>query len=160
MKQTAYTAREIIELLGMVPHQEGGWYAFVTTSGVSLPAGFLKDFKGARDTCSIIYYLLQKGEISRWHQLLASEVWAWHMGGSLEMTLGGTGETPQPEGTLSLGPRLEQGERPQILAPAGQWQTTRLVEGDYALVSCIVAPAFRDEDCLLPPEPLENEIYH
>ena len=139
MKQTAYTAREIIELLGMVPHQEGGWYAFVTTSGVSLPAGFLKDFKGARDTCSIIYYLLQKGEISRWHQLLASEVWAWHMGGSLEI--------------------LEQGERPQILAPASQWQTTRLVEGDYALVSCIVAPAFRDEDCLLPPEPLKNEIY-
>ena len=34
-----------------------------------------------------LLYALQ-GEISRWHRLLSSEVWAWHMGGSLEMTLG------------------------------------------------------------------------
>lgn len=154
-----YTAQEVIELLGMVPHEEGGWYAFVTASGVSLPAGAVPGIGGARDSCSMIYYLLQKGEISRWHQLRASEVWAWHMGGSLEMTLGGTGDAPRPEGTLSLGSRLSMGERPQILAPANQWQTTRLVDGDFALVSCVVAPAFHQEDCLLPPEPLDNEIY-
>lgn len=154
-----YTARELIELLGMVPHEEGGWYAFVTSSGVSIPAGTVPGIAGPRDSCSIIYYLLQKGEISRWHQLRASEVWAWHMGGSLEMTLGGTGDKPRPEGTLSLGPRLREGERFQILAPADQWQTTRLVDGDFALVSCVVAPAFHEEDCLLPDNPLDNEIY-
>ena len=157
--ETTYTAQELIEILGMVPHEEGGWYAFVTKSGVSLPGGILPGIEGARDTCSVIYYLLRKGEIYRWHQLRCSEVWAWHMGGSLEMTLGGTGLTPQPEGTLHLGPRLREGERPQILACAGQWQTTRLVEGDFALVSCIVAPAFHEEDCLLPAQPLDNEIY-
>lgn len=154
-----YTARELIELLGMVPHEEGGWYAFVTSSGVSIPAGTVPGIEGTRDSCSIIYYLLQKGEISRWHQLRSSEVWAWHMGGSLEMTLGGTGDAPRPEGTLSLGPRLREGERFQILAPADQWQTTRLVDGDFALVSCVVAPAFHEEDCLLPDQPLDNEIY-
>lgn len=154
-----YTARELIELLGMVPHEEGGWYAFVTASGVSIPGGTVPGIAGPRDSCSIIYYLLQKGEISRWHQLRASEVWAWHMGGSLEMTLGGTGEKPRPEGTLSLGPRLREGERFQILAPADQWQTTRLVDGDFALASCVVAPAFHEEDCLLPDNPLDNEIY-
>lgn len=154
-----YTARELIELLGMVPHEEGGWYAFVTSSGVSIPGGTVPGIAGPRDSCSIIYYLLQKGEISRWHQLRASEVWAWHMGGSLEMTLGGTGDKPCPEGTLSLGPRLREGERFQILAPADQWQTTRLVDGDFALVSCVVAPAFHEEDCLLPDNPLDNEIY-
>lgn len=154
-----YTARELIELLGMVPHEEGGWYAFVTSSGVSIPGGTVPGIAGPRDSCSIIYYLLQKGEISRWHQLRASEVWAWHMGGSLEMTLGGTGDKPRPEGTLSLGPRLREGERFQILAPADQWQTTRLVDGDFALVSCVVAPAFHEEDCLLPDNPLDNEIY-
>ena len=157
--ETTYTAQELIEILGMVPHDEGGWYAFVTKSGVSLPGGILPGIEGERDTCSVIYYLLRKGEISRWHQLRSSEVWAWHMGGSLEMTLGGTGAAPRREGTLSLGPRLRAGERPEILARAGQWQTTRLVEGDFALVSCIVAPAFHEEDCLLPPKPLDNEIY-
>ena len=57
------------------------------------------------------------------------------------------------------GVRLREGERFQILAPADQWQTTRLVDGDFALVSCVVAPAFHEEDCLLPPKPLDNEIY-
>ena len=120
-----YTAQELIDLLGMVPHEEGGWYAFVTSSGVSIPAGTVPGIQGARDSCSIIYYLLQKGEISRWHQLRASEVWAWHMGGSLEMTLGGTGDAPRPEGTLSLGPRLREGVRFQgvysgyLASPAG-----------------------------------------
>ena len=113
-----YTAQELIDLLGMVPHEEGGWYAFVTSSGVSIPAGTVPGIQGARDSCSIIYYLLQKVEISRCHQLLASEFCSCLMGGSLEMTLGGTGDAPRPEGTLSLGPRLREGERFQILAPA------------------------------------------
>ena len=159
MEQATFTARELVEQLRLLPHEEGGWYAFVTASGVTLPEGILSGIHGERDTCSVIYYLLQKGEISRWHRLGASEVWAWHMGGSLEMTLGGGGETPCPERTLRLGPRLKEGEGLQILAPAGQWQTTRLVEGDFALVSCIVAPAFHERDCLLPASPLDNEIY-
>ena len=112
-----------------------------------------------RQSCSYIYYLLQRGEISRWHQLQATEVWTWHQGGSLEMTLGGTGTLPVPESTLTLGPRLEAGEQFQRMTPANCWQTTRVVDGDFVLVSCVVSPAFQGEDCLLPLEPLDNEIY-
>jgi predicted cupin superfamily sugar epimerase len=155
-----YTADKLIDLLKLQPHPEGGWYAFVSRSGISIPAHLLSaDYSGARDTCSIIYYMLRKGEISRWHRLLSSEVWTWHMGGSLKMTLGGIKEKPVAGRTYTLGPRLEYNERLQILVPAGQWQTTRVTEGDYALVSCIVAPAYHDDDCLLPEHPLENEIY-
>ena len=154
----AYTAEELIRRLGLQPHPEGGWFAFLASSGVSLPAP--PGFPGPRETCSCIYYLLKKGEISRWHRLRASEVWTWHQGGSLEMTLGGSGADPVPGGTLPLGPRLERGEQFLLLAPAGQWQTTRVVDGDFALVSCVVCPAYRDEDCLLPPSPLPNEIYN
>ena len=151
--ETRHTAQDLIRLLDLRPHPEGGRFAFRFTSGERLPGGT------ERETCSVIYYLLQAGEISRWHRLGAAEVWTWHLGGSLEMTLGGAGDAPVPEGTRSLGPRLEAGEQFQILAPPGQWQTTRLVEGEFALVSCVVAPAFLEEDCLLPPEPLPNEIY-
>ncbi len=154
----AYDAQQLIQLLSLQPHPEGGWFAFRESSGVSIPA--LPGFPGPRDTCSYIYYLLQKGEISRWHQLRAVEVWTWHQGGSLEMTLGGTGTAPVPGRTLPLGPRLEAGEQFQLLAPADQWQTTRVVDGDFVLVSCVVCPAFHDEDCLLPDRPLPNEIYH
>ena len=83
----SYTAAQLIELLHLLPHPEGGWYAFRESSGQVLPA--LPGFPGHRESCSYIYYLLQRGEISRWHQLKATEVWTWHQGGSLEMTLGG-----------------------------------------------------------------------
>ena len=153
----AYGAQELIRLLSLRPHPEGGWFAFRESSGVSIP---VPGFSGKRDTCSYIYYLLQRGEISRWHRLRAAEVWAWHQGGSLEMTLGGGGELPAAGPALSLGPRLDRGEQFQFLAPAGQWQTTRVTDGDFVLVSCVVCPAYQDEDCLLPPHPLPNEIYY
>ena len=44
------------------------------------------------------------------------------------------------------------------VVPAGAWQTTRVVDGDFALVSCVVSPAFRDEDCYLPHPPVEEEL--
>ena len=153
----SYTAAQLIELLHLLPHPEGGWYAFRESSGQVLPA--LPGFPGHRESCSYIYYLLQRGEISRWHQLKATEVWTWHQGGSLEMTLGGTGTLPVPESTLTLGPRREAGEQFQRMTPANCWQTTRVVDGDFVLVSCVVSPAFQGEDCLLPLEPLDNEIY-
>lgn len=152
-----YTAEQLIGSLRLTPHPEGGWYAFRETSGQVIPA--LPGFPGERDTCSCIYYLLRRGEISRWHRLRAAEVWTWHQGGSLEMTLGGAGAAPAAGGALALGPRLEAGEQFQIMAPPGQWQTTRVVDGDFVLVSCVVCPAFREEDCLLPERPLDNEIY-
>ena len=156
----SYTAQQLIDLLHLQPHPEGGWFVFRETSGRALPAEALPGFSGSRDTCSYIYYLLRRGEISRWHQLKATEVWTWHQGGSLEMTLGGTGTSPAAGSTLALGPRLESGEQFQILAPPDQWQTTRVVDGDFVLVSCVVCPALDDADCLLPPEPLPNEIYN
>lgn len=155
----SYTASELIRLLSLQPHPEGGWFAFREASGIPLLAGALAGFSGERDTCSYIYYLLQKGEISRWHQLRAAEIWTWHLGGSLETTLGGSGSAPAAVKALALGPHLETGEQFQRMIPAGQWQTTRLTAGDFALVSCVVSPAFRDEDCLLPDRPLPNEIY-
>lgn len=154
-----YTAEQLIELLGLEPHPEGGWFAFRESSGRVIPDGALPGISGERETCSYIYYLLRRGEISRWHQLKATEVWTWHQGGSLEMTLGGTGTEPVAGGTLAMGPRLEQGEQFQMMAPADQWQTTRVVDGDFVLVSCVVCPAFHYEDCLLPEQPLPNEIF-
>lgn len=139
-----YTAADLIELLHLEPHPEGGYYAFREASG---------------DKCSYIYYLLKRGEISRWHKLKSNEVWTWHMGGSLKMTLGGSGEHPTPQETLTIGPRLKQGEQFQRMVPENCWQTTRITEGNYVLVSCVVAPAFKEEDCLLPSTPLDNEIY-
>ena len=137
------TAEDYIKTLGMEPLvDEGGWFAPIWRS---------EDDK----TASAIYYLLKAGEISRWHQLRESnEVWTWHAGGVLEMTLGGSGDWPCPKEsrtTQILGP-----ENLVAVAPSGVWQTTRLVEGDFALIVCTVAPAFQDDDCVLPHPSVEE----
>lgn len=134
------TAEDYIKSLGMEPLvDEGGWFAPVWRS---------RDDR----TVSTIYYLLRAGEISRWHQLKSNEVWTWHAGGVLEMTLGGTEDWPGRErATQTIGPDSLVG-----VVPAGVWQTTRVKEGDFALVSCVVAPAFRDEECYLPHPSVEE----
>lgn len=152
------TAKELIERLGLSPLAEGGWFKLCGRSGVDLPEG-AAGCGGLRESCSYIYYLLPKNEISRWHRLKASEVWTWHAGGSLLMTQGGGGALPHAGGTMALGPGLERGERFSVMVPAGQWQTSRVTEGEFVLVSCVVAPSYDDADCQLPARPLPNEIY-
>ena len=138
------TAEEVIAALGLAPlEDEGGWYKTM--------------WRSADDTtASYIYYFLKKGERSRWHKLSSNEVWTWCAGGSLEMTLGGSGERPTEEKHILFGPRMGVDEGFVSVAPAGAWQTTHVVDGDWALVTCVVSPAFRPEDCYLPHPPIEE----
>jgi len=132
-------AQEAIQRLGMEPLKgEGGWFAPVWRS---------PDDK----TVSVIYYLLKKGEVSRWHQLQSHEVWSWCAGGCLEQTLGGTGDWPRAGARRHIGP-----DSPVAAVPAMEWQSARVVQGEFVLVSCTVAPAYRDEACYLPQPPVED----
>ena len=137
------TAKDYIKALRLEPLvDEGGWFA---------PIWRAEDDR----TGSAIYYLLRAGEISRWHQLKKSnEVWTWYAGGVMEMTLGGVGDWPCPRErrvTQTIGP-----ETRIAVAPAGVWQTTKVREGDFVLISCVVAPAFQEEDCYLPHPSVEE----
>jgi len=146
-------AKDLVEKLGLVPHIEGGWYRFIWDSETVIPRGSLPGrYGGERKCVSLIYYLLEGSDISSWHKLRSDEIWAWHKGGSLKMILGGTGEKPAAEKELFLGPRYDRGESFQIIAPALNWQTTGLIDGDYALVSCVVSPAFHPDDFILYKE--------
>lgn len=151
-----YTADEIIKRLGMQPHREGGWYRFVWKNEQTVAEGALGDrYKGERSVCSLIYYLLKEEEVSRWHQLKSPEIWTWHCGDSLVMTLGGEKEEPDGNTQVRIGDKLDQGDTFQLVVPGGIWQTTQLEQESerkhgFALVSCIVSPAFTPEDCYLP----------
>lgn len=142
----AQTAETLIEQLGLEPLvDEGGWFKFMWRSEDDT-------------TVSYIYYLLKKGERSRWHQLKSNEVWTWHAGGSLEMTLGGAGDVPVAGKKQVFGPRIGVDQGFTAVAPADQWQTTHVVDGDFALVSCVVSPAFKPEECYLPHPPIEEDL--
>lgn len=131
-------AGEIIRLLGMKPHPEGGHY--VET--------FRADENG-RTSSTAIYYLLQADEVSAWHRVDADEHWLWHAGGAIALTL----SPPDGEGAKAyqVGPDLRAGQRPQVTVPAQHWQTAESL-GAWTLVSCIVAPGFDFAGFELAPE--------
>ena len=131
--------QDIVERLGLNPHPEGGWYRETWRAEVA---------EGRRAAGTAIYYLLEAGQISRWHRVDAAEIWHWYAGAALDLAL-------SPDGigraVAVLGPAIGAGERPQILVPAGCWQSAAS-RGEFTLVGCTVSPGFAFEGFELAPE--------
>ena len=142
------TADKIIKALGMDRHnEEGGFFKVTWRSAQHIPKEILSgDYNNGRLAASSIYYLLKADQVSKWHKLISDEYWYWHYGGTLEMTLGGTGEKPVEKNKLRIGCNFTDGESFQVHVPGGHWQTTKVVKGDFVLVSCVVTPGFERED--------------
>lgn len=123
------TANEIIQTLNMEPHPEGGYYIQTFRDEQDAPRG----------ASTAIYYLLKKGQRSHWHKVIdASEVWLWHAGDALELSISDDGHETTRH---ILGMDLKSGERPQCIVKANAWQSAAPL-GEWTLVSCTVAPGF------------------
>ena len=133
------TAEEIIAVLGLAPHPEGGWYAETWRDAAP---------EGERPASTAIYYLLKSGERSHWHRVDAAEIWHHYAGAPLELSVAEPGEAAVLH---RLGAALAAGERPQAVVPPGWWQAARTL-GDWTLVGCTVAPAFEFGGFELAPE--------
>ncbi|MFC4009842.1 cupin domain-containing protein [Nonomuraea purpurea] len=121
----------IATALDLLPHPEGGWYRETWRSPVDVhPDGY----PGPRAAGTAIYFLLNPGEESVPHKVRSAEIWLWHRGGPLSLTIG--------DETITLGPRVEDGEVPQAVVPGGVWQSARPAGTEPVLVSCVVAPGF------------------
>ena len=131
------SAHEIITRLNLTPHPEGGHYRQTwVADGPGRPAG----------TC--IYFLLSAGERSHWHKVDATEIWLYHAGAPLILSISATDKGPATEHLLS--PDLDAAA-PQIIVPDHHWQAARST-GDWTLVSCTVSPGFQFEGFTLAPE--------
>ncbi|WP_127507903.1 cupin domain-containing protein [Paenibacillus humicus] len=136
-----------VELLDMDRHIEGGWFKEIWKASYQIPHEVLGDrYSGARAAASSVYFLLHPGEESAWHKVLSDELWLFHAGGPLELTIGGHGDKPEAAETFILGLDIASGQTPQALVPAGAWQTARPAGDEPVLVTCIVAPAFHYDD--------------
>lgn len=140
------TPEEIIQLLGLAPlPQEGGFYRETYRAPLVVPPAGLPDcYEGERNASTAIYFLITPNENSALHILPTDEVFHFYCGDAVEMLLlhdDGTVEKP------TLGAKLTDGQRPQVVAPGGVWQGCRLAEGGrYALLGCTVAPGFDFRD--------------
>jgi predicted cupin superfamily sugar epimerase len=124
------TANDIIQLLGLKPHPEGGH--FVETFRDTVDGG-------GRAASTAIYFLLARGERSHWHRVDAIEVWHYYAGAPLRLEI--ADNDGEPVWRMQLGPDLLTGERPQAVVPRHAWQAAESL-GDWTLVGCTVAPGF------------------
>ncbi|MGL5361607.1 MAG: cupin domain-containing protein [Bosea sp. (in: a-proteobacteria)] len=132
------TAEAIIEKLGLIPHPEGGHYRETFRDPASADG---------RAASTAIYYLLGVGETSEWHKVDVAEVFHYYAGAPLVLTISPNGHDASAH---HLGPDVLAGQRPQIVVPAGHWQTATSL-GAWTLVGCTVAPGFEFSGFELAP---------
>lgn len=123
------TANEVIRLLQLEAHPEGGYYRETFRDS---------NKTGERSASTAIYFLLKQGEISRWHRIDSVEVWHWYGGAPIRLQIRNADGSVE---TVLLGNDLLKNERPQVIIPAYAWQTAESL-GDWTLVGCTVAPGF------------------
>jgi len=131
--------QEIVRMLDMSPHPEGGWYA-ETFRDAPGPDG--------RAASTAIYFLLAADQVSAWHKVDAAEIWLWQAGAPLALTISEDGVAAR---SVRLGPDLRAGERPQGVVPPHAWQAAESL-GGWSLVSCVVAPGFEFSGFELAPK--------
>ena len=122
-------AAQIIALLALEPHPEGGFYrqTFEDRQG-----------QDGRAASTLIYFLLTAEQRSAWHRVDAAEVWHYYAGAPLRL-LTAEGNALREH---VLGIDFLCGQRPQAVVPADVWQSAQSC-GAWTLVGCTVAPGFQ-----------------
>jgi predicted cupin superfamily sugar epimerase len=135
---SSLSAADVIRLLDLAPHPEGGHYR-ETFRDLRLIDG--------RSASTAIYYLLARGERSHWHCVDAVEIWHYYAGAPLDIEIIDVANTY----VLRLGLDLAAGERPQVVVPTGKMQSAESL-GAWTLVGCTVAPGFEFAGFTLAPK--------
>ncbi|MBC7939079.1 MAG: cupin domain-containing protein [Chitinophagaceae bacterium] len=128
-------AAELIGLLKLAPHPEGGFYRELFRSPHMIEP---RDGRALRPALTSIDFVLTRGQCSAWHRVLSDEVWHLLEGGPLRLWL--------------LSPALDSvnhielqaasaAHAPRHVVPAGWWQAAEPL-GDFAYCGASVGPGF------------------
>ncbi len=135
------TAQDVIRLLDLKPHPEGGHFRETFRDTPPRYSPLLAEEGGegvGRAASTAIYFLLSRGERSHWHRIDAVEVWHWYAGAPLALEIA---HEPGRLERLTLGRDFAFGEHPQAIVPVHAWQAAQSL-GDWTLCGCTVAPGF------------------
>jgi uncharacterized protein len=128
-------ADEVAAAWGLDPHPEGGFFRETFRSAISVtPPGW----SASRALATSILYLLPAGVRSARHRVRSDELWLYHAGAAMVLTIG--------DAELRVGPARGSGDELQVLVPGGVWQSAipdaRPDAPEWSLVACVVAPGF------------------
>jgi len=135
------TVQELVQLHGMQPHPEGGYYKETYRSGEAIAKDSLPErFAGDRSFSTAIYFLLEQGNFSAFHKIKSDECWHFYAGQTLEVYV--IHHNRQLE-IIKLGSDIANGETFQYVVPAECWFASRPAENAaFCFVGCTVAPGF------------------
>ncbi|MBE1299594.1 MAG: cupin domain-containing protein [Alteromonadaceae bacterium] len=124
------TIQALIDKYQLTPHPEGGYFAetYRAEEEVASPV-----HNQPRNSVTQIYFLLAKGDVSRFHKVLHDEIWHFYEGAPLRLL---DANNEQCEEIL-----LGQDGRYHHVIAAHRYQAAEST-GEYTLVGCTVAPGF------------------
>lgn len=125
----------IIEKYQLVPHPEGGYYSEVYRSEQEVTSLAVSE---NRDAVTHIYFLLKKGQFSRFHKVHHDEIWNFYEGSPLKI-IEFNGKKIEEK---FIG--KETGSYVSVVK-GGIFQAAEST-GLYTLVGCTVAPGFDFKD--------------
>ena len=123
----------LIRDLQLAPHPEGGYFRRVYESAKRTEVNGIE-----RPALTPIKFLLPEGVVTRWHRVGATEVWDWHDGSPMELSVFDPDQRTLTRVQLDTSARGGQSNQ---VVPAGIWQSARTL-GAYTLVDCSVSPGF------------------
>lgn len=139
------TVAEVVHELKLTPHSEGGFFRETHRSVLESHEQIGTSHRAA---CTVIYFLIARDQNSRWHKVDADEIWFWHAGSDLELSI--VDPSTGGQTVLRIGTSGERHAQPHGAVPPGWWQSARTL-GDWTLVSCVVAPGFEWSKFTLAP---------
>jgi hypothetical protein len=130
--------RDLIGEFRLQSHPEGGFFRENFRSAHKVQP---LDGRSARSALTTIYYLLAKGQHSRWHRVASDEAWHFYEGDPMEVCWIDSQRVVHQE---LLG-RDTLNAHPMCVVPNGCWQAARPL-GEYSFVGCSVGPGFDFQD--------------
>ena len=130
---------DLVTQLRLSQHPEGGSFAEVFTASEK----YTKD-KTTRALAGSIYFLLDKQEVSHFHMNGCEELWYYHEGCGMRLSIINVDGSVTEE---YLGTQVAKGERPMIYIPANTIFAAENLDPDsYTLASCMTTPKFQYKD--------------
>jgi len=136
------TADEIKQLLQLEPLRvEGGFFRETYRSRWNVAEEYLPEgTRGSRSIGTGIYFMLTAETFSALHRMPGTEIFHFYLGDPVVML------QLQPDGksqTITLGPDVAAGQRPQVVVRGHVWQGSRLAPGGkWALMGTTMSPGF------------------